>query len=74
LAASWARYVLDGTVQRTGNKLRVNAQLIDAENDVYLWAERFDRDTSDLFALQNEITPHSPDEAEIFSALAAIIR
>jgi len=48
--------VLDGTVQRTGNKLRANAQLIDAESDVHLWAERFDLDRGDLFTLQNEIT------------------
>jgi TolB-like protein len=38
------------------NQIRVNAQLIDAETDAHLWAERFDRDTGDLFALQNEIT------------------
>ena len=50
------RYVLEGSVQRSGNQLRVNAQLIDAETDAHLWAERFDRDMGDLFALQNEIT------------------
>jgi len=50
------RYVLDGSVQRSGNRARVTAQLIDAETDANLWAERFDRDTSDLFAVQNEIT------------------
>jgi adenylate cyclase len=50
------RYVLEGSVRRSGNQLRVNAQLIDAETDAHLWAERFDRDTSDLFALQDEIT------------------
>jgi TolB-like protein/class 3 adenylate cyclase len=50
------RYVLEGSVRRSGNQLRVNAQLIDAETDAHLWAERFDRDTGDLFALQNEIT------------------
>ena len=50
------RYVLEGSVRRSGNQLRVNAQLIDAETDANLWAERFDRDTGDLFALQNEIT------------------
>ncbi|MBV8133706.1 MAG: winged helix-turn-helix domain-containing protein, partial [Alphaproteobacteria bacterium] len=50
------RYVLDGSVQRSGNQVRVTALLIDAESDVHLWAERFDRDTGDLFALQNEIT------------------
>jgi TolB-like protein/Flp pilus assembly protein TadD len=50
------RYVLAGSVRRSGNQLRVNTQLIDAETDAHLWAERFDRDTGDLFALQNEIT------------------
>jgi adenylate cyclase len=50
------RYVLEGSVRRSGNRIRVNAQLIDAESDAHLWAERFDRDTSDLFALQDEIT------------------
>ena len=50
------RYVLEGSVQRSGNQVRVNAQLIDAETDAHLWAERFDRDMGDLFALQNEIT------------------
>jgi len=50
------RYVLEGSVQRSGNRVRVNAQLINAENDAHLWAERFDHDTGDLFALQNQIT------------------
>jgi tetratricopeptide (TPR) repeat protein len=50
------RYVLEGSVQRSDNRVRVNAQLIDAETDTHLWAERFDRDIGDLFALQNEIT------------------
>jgi len=50
------RYVLEGSVQRSGSKVRVTAQLIDAETDAHLWAERFDRDAGDLFALQNEIT------------------
>jgi adenylate cyclase len=50
------RYVLEGSVRRSGNQLRVNTQLIDAGTDAHLWAERFDRDMGDLFALQNEIT------------------
>ncbi len=50
------RYVLEGSVRRSGNQVRVNAQLIDAETDTHLWAERFDHDMVDLFALQNEIT------------------
>jgi TolB-like protein/class 3 adenylate cyclase/Tfp pilus assembly protein PilF len=50
------RYVLEGSVQRSGNNIRVNAQLIDAQTDTHLWAEQVDRDMSDLFALQKEIT------------------
>jgi TolB-like protein/DNA-binding winged helix-turn-helix (wHTH) protein/Tfp pilus assembly protein PilF len=50
------RYVLEGSVQRSSNQLRVTAQLIDAETDAHLWAERFDREPGDLFALQNDIT------------------
>jgi len=50
------RYVLEGSVRRASSQVRVNAQLIDAESDAHLWADRFDGDTSDLFALQDEIT------------------
>ena len=50
------RYVLGGDIQRSGNRVRVTAQLIDAETDVHLWAQRFDGDAGDLFALQYEIT------------------
>jgi TolB-like protein/DNA-binding winged helix-turn-helix (wHTH) protein/Flp pilus assembly protein TadD len=49
------RYVLDGNVQRSRDRLRVNAHLIDAETDTQLWAQQFDRDADDLFALQHEI-------------------
>src|SRR5207248_10935986 len=50
------RYILEGSVRRSGNQVRVNTQLIDAATDAHLWAERFDSDTGDLFALQNDIT------------------
>jgi len=50
------RYLLEGSVRRSGHKVRINAQLIDAEIDAHLWAEQFDGDMGDLFALQNEIT------------------
>jgi len=50
------RYVLEGSVQRSGNRVRINAQLIDAETDKHLWTDRLDRDLGDFFALQNEIT------------------
>jgi len=50
------RYLLEGSVQRSGNQVRVNAELIDAATDTHLRAERFNGDISDLFALQDEIT------------------
>src|SRR5215469_9027246 len=50
------RYVLEGSVQRSGNRVRVTAQLIDAETDAHVWAERFYGDAGDLFVLQDEIT------------------
>ena len=50
------RYVLEGSVRRSGNRIRVNVQLIDAATDAHLWGERFDGETADLFALQDEIT------------------
>jgi len=50
------RYVLEGSVQRAGERVRITAQLIDAIKGHHLWAERYDRDLKDLFALQNDIT------------------
>jgi TolB-like protein len=50
------RYLLEGSVRRSGNQIRINAQLIDAESDVHLWAERFTGDTGDLLAFHDEIT------------------
>ena len=50
------RYVLEGSVRRGGDRLRVTAQLIDAATGHHLWAERYDRESSDVFALQDEIT------------------
>ena len=49
------RYALEGSVQRVGNRLRVNVQLIDAEIGIHLWAERFDKTVADLFDMQDEI-------------------
>ncbi len=49
------RYVLEGSVQRGGNRLRVNAQLVEAETGAHLWAERFDKPVADLFEMQDEI-------------------
>jgi adenylate cyclase len=58
-----ATYVLEGSVRRGGNKLRINAQLIDAGTGGHLWAERYDGDLNDIFALQDSIT------SQIVSAL-----
>ena len=49
------RYVLEGSVQRGGNRMRVNVQLIDAASGAHLWAERFDKPLADLFDMQDEI-------------------
>ncbi|NIM98214.1 MAG: tetratricopeptide repeat protein [candidate division Zixibacteria bacterium] len=50
------RYVLEGSVRKAGNRVRITAQLIDAPNDHHVWAERYDRDLEDIFAVQDEIT------------------
>jgi TolB-like protein/class 3 adenylate cyclase/Tfp pilus assembly protein PilF len=47
--------VVEGSVQRSGNRVRVNAQLVDARNDAHLWAQTYDRDLADVFAIQSEI-------------------
>ena len=50
------RYVLDGSIQKTANRIRITAQLIDAKSGAHLWAERYDRGFDDIFAIQDEIT------------------
>jgi len=50
------RYILEGSVRKSGEHIRVSAQLIDAQNDQVCWSERYDRDLDDLFAVQDEIT------------------
>jgi serine/threonine protein kinase/Flp pilus assembly protein TadD len=47
--------VVEGSVQRSGNRVRVNAQLVDARNDAHLWGQTYDRDLADVFAIQSEI-------------------
>jgi TolB-like protein/tetratricopeptide (TPR) repeat protein len=49
------RYLVEGGVRRTENRVRINAQLIDASNNAHVWGERFDRELADVFALQDEI-------------------
>jgi len=64
-------HIVEGTVQRVGDRVRISAQLIDATNDVHLWAEHYDRDVSDIFAIETELAEQivsqlkaklSPDE------------
>jgi adenylate cyclase len=50
------KYILEGSVQKAGGRVRITAQLIDATTDYHMWSERYDRDLSDIFALQDEIT------------------
>lgn len=51
-----ARYVVEGSVRKAGNRIRITAQLIDASNNAQLWAERYDRDLEDIFDIQDEVT------------------
>jgi adenylate cyclase len=50
------RYVLEGSLRKSGNRIRVTAQLVEGETGKHVWAERYDRDLADIFALQDEIT------------------
>jgi TolB-like protein/Flp pilus assembly protein TadD len=56
--------VVEGSVQRSGNRVRVNAQLIDARNDAHLWAQTYDRDLADVFAIQSEIANAIADQLQ----------
>ena len=57
-------HVVEGSVQRAANKVRVIAQLIDARNDVHLWAQTYDRDLADVFAIQSEIAKGIADQLQ----------
>src|SRR5256714_2795538 len=57
-------HLLEGSVQRAGNRIRVNAQLIDARNDAHLWAQNFDRDIADVFKIQSEIAKAIADQLQ----------
>jgi adenylate cyclase len=59
------RYVLEGSVRKAGNRLRITAQLIDAETDHHLWAERYDRGIEDIFAVQDEVARAVADALEV---------
>src|SRR5437868_3195546 len=57
-------HVVEGSVQRAANKIRVNAQLIDARNDAHLWAQTYDRNLADVFAIQSEIAKAIADQLQ----------
>ena len=61
------RFILEGSVRRGGNRVRINSQLIEAETGGHLWAERYDRDLTDIFTVQDEVT------ANIVQALAVTL-
>ena len=71
-----ARYVLEGSVRKGGNRLRINAQLIDAVNGQHIWAERYDREPTDIFDLQDDITANIVSRAapEIWRAEGERVR
>jgi TolB-like protein/class 3 adenylate cyclase len=56
--------VVEGSVQRSGNRVRVNAQLVDARTDQHLWAQTYDRDLADVFAIQSEIAKTIADQLQ----------
>jgi TolB-like protein/class 3 adenylate cyclase/Tfp pilus assembly protein PilF len=57
-------HLLEGSVQRAANRVRVNAQLIDARNDAHLWAQTYDRDLADVFAIQSDIAKAIADQLQ----------
>src|SRR6476619_7019559 len=57
-------HILEGSVQRSGDKVRVNAQLLDARTDAHLWAQTYDRDLADVFAIQSEIAKAIADQLQ----------
>ena len=57
-------HLVEGSVQRADNRVRVNAQLIDARTDAHLWAQTYDRDLADVFAIQSEIAKAIADQLQ----------
>jgi adenylate cyclase len=68
------RHVLEGSVRKAGMKVRINVQLIDAESGGHVWAERFDRDLEDIFALQDEVTQRIVEALKVNLASGAQLR
>ena len=59
------RYLLEGSVRKAGNRIRITGQLIDGQTGGHLWAERYDRDLTDIFAIQDEITKAIVDQLKV---------
>jgi adenylate cyclase len=59
------RYLLEGSVRKAGNRVRITGQLIDGVNGGHVWAERYDRDLTDIFAIQDEITKAIVDQLKV---------
>ena len=59
------RYILEGSVRRAGGRVRINAQLIDGSTGQHVWAERYDRDYAEIFALQDEVITHIVEALEV---------
>src|SRR5207249_11890054 len=57
-------HVVEGSVQRSGNRVRVNAQLVDARTDRHIWGQTYDRDLADVFAIQSEIAKTIADQLQ----------
>jgi adenylate cyclase len=68
------RYVMEGSVQRDGHRVRVNAQLIDAESGAHIWAERFENDLADLFKLQDEVVARLARSLQMELVNAEVLR
>ena len=58
-------HVLEGSVRKAGDTIRVTAQLIDAETDTHLWSETYDRKLDDVFAIQDEIAEHVVEQLKV---------
>src|SRR5947207_14290054 len=58
-------HVLEGSVRKAGGRVRITAQLIDGSNDGHVWAERYDRDLNDIFAIQDEISRARSEERRV---------
>ena len=68
------RYVLEGSVQLSGNRIRVNTQLIDTQKGDHIWAERYDRELKDVFALQDEIIRKTVTEMAVKVSMGELAR